>query len=531
MEYTIGSLPEQPLWPQDCTNSSPKGRLPSGRERTSGVGRTLQAGTGLQAQEPKLTAPEVGGPMDPRTGYLDIDRSRAHVLLVEDDRPLARLLGSYLQEQGYPVTCTYDASEALSLLVRRSPEIILMDLALPPSNRVEEGIRLMEQSLRHLPQTKVIVMTGEGTLETALSCVRSGAEDYLVKPVNPSVLAVVLERALKRQRIEKLAAALKAEKSAENRLGRIVGRSFLMQRVFDEIRSAAQRDVNVLILGESGTGKGLVARTIHDLSSRRNGPFVQVNCTALSEGVLESELFGHEKGSFTGAIRDSMGHFESARGGTLFLDEIGELPSWIQVKLLHAVEEKEIKRIGSNRPIRVDTRILAATNIDMSAQVKERRFRPDLYYRLSTMKILLPPLRKRDQDIVLLADLFLSEHREAKYPGFSLAAYEKLLQYDWPGNVRELWSVIYRVALKAPPGNWIEPHHLQLDSDPEEMARETPPASLEEKTKTYERALILTALSRHKGNVSRTAQELRLTRSGLHKKIIRFGIRREEYLP
>lgn len=468
--------------------------------------------------------------MELQPGYLEIDRSRAHVLLVEDDRSLAGLLGSFLQEQGYPVTCTHDAPEALALLVRRSPEVILMDLALPPSNCVEEGIRLMEQSLRHLPQTKVIVMTGEGTLETALSCVRRGAEDYLVKPVNPSVLAVVLDRALKRQRIEKLAAALRAEKTTESRLGRIVGRSFLMARVFDQIRSAAQRDVNVLILGESGTGKGLVARTIHDLSPRRSGPFVQVNCMALSEGVLESELFGHEKGSFTGAIRDSIGHFESAKGGTLFLDEIGELPPWIQVKLLHAVEEKEIKRIGSNRPIRVDTRILAATNVDMSAQVKERRFRLDLYYRLSTMKIVLPPLRKRDQDIALLADLFLAEHREATYPGFSLAAYEKLLQYDWPGNVRELWSVIYRVALKAPPGSWIEPHHLELDSDPEEMARETPPASLEEKTRTYERALILAALSRHKGNVSRTARELCLTRSGLHKKIIRFRIRREEYL-
>lgn len=469
--------------------------------------------------------------MDPQTGYLDIDRSRAHVLLVEDDRSLAGLLGSFLQEQGYPVTCTYDAPEALALLVQRSPEVIVMDLALPPSNRVEEGIRLMEQSLRHLPQTKVIVMTGEGTLETALSCVRRGAEDYLVKPVNPTVLAVVLERALKRQMVEKLAALLKAEKISQGRLGRIVGRSFGMQRVFEQIRSAAQRDVNVLLLGESGTGKGLVARTIHDLSPRRSGPFVKVNCTALSEGVLENELFGHEKGSFTGAFRDSIGQFESAKGGTLFLDEIGELPPYIQAKLLHAVEDKEIKRIGSNRPIRVDTRILAATNIDMNAQVKEKRFRTDLYYRLSTMKIVLPPLRKRDQDIVLLAELFLQEHKEAKYPGFSLEAYQKLLQYDWPGNVRELWSVIYRVALKAPPGSLIEPHHLELDSDPEDLALETPPAGLEDKIRTYERALILAALSRHKGNVSKASKELRLTRSGLHKKIIRFKILKEEYLP
>jgi transcriptional regulator with PAS, ATPase and Fis domain len=230
-------------------------------------------------------------------------------------------------------------------------------------------------------------------------------------------------------------------------------------------------------------------------------------------------------------LRDSIGKFAFATGGTLFLDEIGELPPYIQAKLLHAVEDKEIKRIGSNRPIRVDTRILAATNIDMSAQVKEKRFRTDLYYRLSTMKIVLPPLRKRDEDIVLLADLFLKEHKEAKYPGFSMEAYEKLLQYDWPGNVRELWSVIYRVALKAPAGSWIEPHHLELDSDPEELARDTLPASLEEKIRTYERALILAALSRHKGNVSKASKELRLTRSGLHKKIIRFKIRKEEYLP
>jgi two-component system response regulator AtoC len=464
-------------------------------------------------------------------GYLEVEKSNSQVLLIEDDPSLARILEAFLQEEGYPVTIAHNSPEALDALARCAPELILMDLALPPSNRVEEGIQLMEQSLRRVPSAKVVIMTGEGTLDTALSCIRRGAEDYLIKPINPSALSVILERALKRQRLERLTETLQKERSAGGKLGKILGSSFLMQRVFSQIHHAAQRDANVLILGESGTGKGLVAETIHDLSPRRNGPFVKVNCTALSEGVLESELFGHEKGSFTGAIRDKIGKFEYAHGGTLFLDEIGELPPWIQAKLLHAVEDKEIQRIGGNRIIRVDTRIMAATNINMNEQVKERRFRPDLYYRLNTIKILLPSLRKRDRDIPLLAEHFLQEHKDYRYKGFSLAAYEKLLKCEWPGNVRELRSVIYRAAGKAPVGGWIEHTHLEMDSDPEDTVQEEPPKELQAKLKQYERLVILGALNRHQGNVSRTAEELRLTRSGLHKKIIRLRIRKEEYLP
>ncbi|MEW6443594.1 MAG: sigma-54 dependent transcriptional regulator [bacterium] len=463
--------------------------------------------------------------------YLEVEKSKSAVLLVEDDPTLARILELFLREEGYPVTLARSSPEAVDALRISSPELVLMDLALPPSNQVGEGMELMEQCFRRVPQAKVIIVTGEGTLETALSCIRKGAEDYLIKPINPSSLSVILERALKRQKLERLTETLQKERSATGRLGKILGSSFLMQRVFAQVLHAAQRDANVLVLGESGTGKGLVAETIHDLSPRRSQPFVKVNCTALSEGVLESELFGHEKGSFTGAIRSKIGKFEYAHGGTLFLDEIGELPSWIQAKLLHAVEDKEIQRIGGNRPVRVDTRIIAATNINMSEQVKERRFRPDLYYRLNTIKVLLPPLRKRDRDIQFLAEHFLREHKEYRYKGFSLAGYEKLMQYDWPGNVRELRSVVYRAVGKAPTGGWIEPVHLEMETDPEEIAQEEIPGSLEEKLEQYERLVILGALSRHKGNVSKTAEELKLTRSGLHKKIIRLRIRKDQYFP
>jgi DNA-binding NtrC family response regulator len=210
-------------------------------------------------------------------GYLEVEKPNSKVLLIEDDRSLVRILEAFLKQEGYPVTIAHDSPEALDALTHSTPELILMDLALPPSNRVQEGIQLMEQSFQRAPCAKVVIMTGEGTLDTALACIRRGAEDYLIKPINPIALSVILERALKRQRLERLTEALQKERSANGKLGRILGKSFLMQRVFAQIQHAAQRDANVLILGESGTGKGLVAETIHDLSSRRNAPFVKVN--------------------------------------------------------------------------------------------------------------------------------------------------------------------------------------------------------------------------------------------------------------
>ena len=387
----------------------------------------------------------------------------------------------------------------------------------------------MEFCLRSAPPTKIVIISGEGTVDTAMACIRQGAEDYLVKPIDLEKLSVIFERALQRQKLEQWMATVRTERVEKARLGKLLGQSFLMQRVFAKIRHAAERDANVLILGESGTGKGLVAKTIHELSNRREKPFVKVNCTALSEGVLESELFGHRKGSFTGAIQNRVGKFEFSNGGTLFLDEIGEIPPRIQSKLLHAVEDKEIQRIGGNQPIRVDIRIIAATNSNIKELMNKKRFRADLYYRLNTIRITVPPLHTRDRDIQLLADDCLEELNDYRYKGFSLAAYERLMQHDWPGNVHELRSVIYRAMGGAPEGGWIEPHHLEMDTDPEEAAPETGPRSLKESLAHYERLVILTALSRNRGNVSKTAEELGITRSGLHKKIIRLHIRREEY--
>ena len=257
---------------------------------------------------------------------------------------------------------------------------------------------------------------------------------------------------------------------------------------------------------------------------------MKVNCTALYEGLLESELFGHEKGSFTGAVKQKMGKFEYATGGTLFLDEIGEIPPWVQAKLLHAVEDKEIQRIGGNRAIRVDTRIIAATNTNIKTQVQDKSFRLDLYYRLNMNEILLPPLRKRLEDIPLLSEEFLRENDHYHYKGLSLSSIEKLMQYDWPGNVRELRSVICRAAGKAPEGAWIEPHNLEIDSDLVETAREEEPESLQQKMENFERLIILGALNRNKGNISKTAEELALTRSGLHKKIARLQIGKDTRL-
>ncbi len=461
--------------------------------------------------------------------YPELEKSKTRVLVVEDDPSLCRILESFLREESYQVVSCNTAPEAAEQLNAESFHLILLDLALPPSNSVSEGLGLMEHCFRSARHTKVVIISGEGTVDTAMACIRQGAEDYLLKPIDLAKLSVIFERALRRQKLEQWIETIQGERSREARLGRLLGQSFLMQRVFDKIRHAAERDANVLILGESGTGKGLVAETIHDLSERSNKPFVKVNCTALSEGLLESELFGHRKGSFTGAIQNRIGKFEFSNGGSLFLDEIGEIPPRIQSKLLHAVEDKEIQQIGGNKPIRVDIRIIAATNSDIKELMDRKRFRADLYYRLNTIMITVPPLRTRDRDIQLLADDCLREFNHYRYRGFSLTAYERLMQHDWPGNVRELRSVVYRAMGGAPEGGWIEPHHLEMDTDPEEEASETGPRSLQESMTHYERLVILTALSRNRGNVSKTADELRITRSGLHKKMIRLGIRKEEY--
>jgi DNA-binding NtrC family response regulator len=471
-----------------------------------------------------------GRMMDTPCTYPEVDKEETTILVIEDDPSLARLLESYLQQQSYQVTSCHTAPEAKAYLTREIPDLILLDLALPPTNKVSEGLDLMTYCLRNAPSAKLIIITGEGTVDTAMACIRKGAEDYFEKPIELEKLSVICERALQRQKLEAWMEVLNRQRVAEAQLGRLIGQSFPMQQVFAQIRQAAARPANVLILGESGTGKGLAAETIHALSDRNEKPFVKVNCTALSEGLLESELFGHKRGSFTGALRNNLGKFEYADGGTLFLDEIGELPTWIQAKLLHAVEDKEIQRIGENRPIRVNTRIIAATNTNMKEQVAKNMFRRDLYYRLETIKIVMPPLSKRDWDIPLLSDEFLREFNQYRYKGFSLSAYEKLYQYNWPGNVRELRSVIYRTMGKAPEGGWIESHHLELDCDLEDTLHENGPRTLRESLERYERTLLLAALRRNCGNVTRTAEDLQLTRSGLHKKIIRFRIRKHEYL-
>jgi len=472
----------------------------------------------LNPKRPKLDD------MKEANGYLEVEKRNASLLIVEDDQSLNRILESYLREEGYQVKTCLTIPSAEEMIRTESQHIILADLALPPTCDVQDGLRFMKLCLQTVPHTKVVVITGEGTMDTAISCMRQGAEDYLVKPVNLSALSVILERALKHRMLEQHMEALLQKRLEKARLGSILGESFLMQRVFDKVRLAAQRDDNVLVLGESGTGKGVVAQMIHDLSRRRDRAFVKVNCTALYEGLLESELFGHEKGSFTGAVSRKTGKFEYAKGGTLFLDEIGEIPPWIQAKLLHAVEDKEIERIGGNQPIRVDTRIIATTNTNIRTQVEEKQFRLDLYYRLNTVEILLPPLRKRLEDIPLLAEHFVFENNRYHQKGLTLAALEKLMQYDWPGNVRELKSVISRAAGKAPEGGWIEPQHVEIDNDPEDSLQGERAQSLQKQLEAYEKLVIQRTLQRHQGNVSRAAAELDLTRSGLHKKISRLRI-------
>jgi len=450
---------------------------------------------------------------------IEISPEKIKILIIEDEAALARTIKGLIEHKGYQIEIALDSIEGTEKLDELKPDLVLLDLALPPTDTIEEGMKIFSRCVDSEMDLKVIIITGEGTMESALSCIRQGAEDFLIKPVDPRILEVIIERTLKKQALERKIKEFHERAFEMSHHGEIVGKSFLMQKVYKEIESAAQSEVNVLILGESGTGKGMVARAIHDQSPRHRGPFVKVNCTALSEGVLESDLFGHEKGSFTGAYREKVGKFEYASGGTIFLDEIGDLSPAIQAKLLHAVEDKEIQRVGGNRTIRIDTRVITATNAEIKERMEERAFRKDLYFRLNTLTIMMPPLRKRIDDIPLLADHFLSQFNTKGIRGFTDAAYAALIHYNWPGNVRELRSIIEVAIINMPSNGTISPAVLKLENVDPYAVLDEPALSLKEQTRNYEKIVIRRVLERFGGKVAQAARVLGLTRSGLHKKI------------
>lgn len=367
------------------------------------------------------------------------------ILVVDDDADMRELVHDMLKDRGHQVTTAGSGQEALKLLGEEDYAVVLTDLRM----KGMQGIELLSEIRRTKPDVGVILMTAFGSVETAVEAMRHGASDYLTKPVRKDELIRVVERVIRETSLRREVSRLRREVHKEYSFHQILGKSKAIQAVFDLIRRVADSPTNVLITGESGTGKELVAKAIHYNSDRKDAPFVPVNCAAIPEPLLESELFGHMRGAFTDAKMDKRGLFEEAQKGTLFLDEISELPLMLQAKILRAIQEKEIRRVGANKPIAVDVRIIAATNLNLTEEVKAKRFRDDLYYRLNVIELKLPPLRERREDIPLLVDAFLKKcaaSRGKEVKGVSESALAMLMDYAWPGNVRELENIIERAV-------------------------------------------------------------------------------------
>jgi len=367
------------------------------------------------------------------------------ILVVDDEREMRELVRDVLTDRGHRVEVVSDGREALKLLADTEFNVVVTDLRM----KGIQGLELLTEIKRTYPAVNVILMTAFGTIETAIEAMKHGATDYMVKPVKTDELVRVVERAVREAGLREEVERLRREVHREYSFHQILGKSKPMRDVFDLIRRVADSPTNVLITGESGTGKELVAKAIHYNSERRDSPFIPVNCAAIPEALLESELFGHVKGAFTDAKNDKRGLFEEAHKGTLFLDEISELPLLLQAKLLRAIQEHEIRRVGATRSVAIDVRIIAATNLRLAEEIKVKRFREDLYYRLNVIEIALPPLRERREDIPLLVDAFLKrcvESSRKPVRGMTESALALLIDYAWPGNVRELENVIERAV-------------------------------------------------------------------------------------
>jgi two-component system NtrC family response regulator len=466
---------------------------------------------------------------------------RNTLLIVDDEEAILKQL-EWAFKQDFDVVTAASCESALSAVKEHRPGIMILDLSLSPGAARLEGFDVLESALGLIPTLKVIVITGHDERENALEAVGKGAYDFYAKPVVIEELRVLLRRASYLLSLEEELAALRRKGGEGHEFEGIIALSDRMISVFETVKRVAPADVAVLITGESGTGKELVASAVHRRSPRRGKPFVPINCGAIPENLLESELFGHEKGSFTGAHASCPGKFEVADGGSIFLDEIGELPQNLQVKLLRFLQDRMIERIGGRQPIKVDVRIMAATNRDLGAMIAERTFREDLFYRINTISIDLPPLRERGEDILLLAMHFLNRYNREyakNLRGFGDAAQRALYRYPWPGNVRELENRVKRAVIMAP-GKVIRPEDMDLppaDAPPDDPAAgasrpgDTASGSaapgartLREARDEVERTFVTRALLASAGNVSAAAQELGVSRPTLHDLMKKHGI-------
>lgn len=453
---------------------------------------------------------------------------KARILVVDDDPDIATMLEDRLQASDYGTLIAQDGMQAIELIEQEAPQLMLLDLDMPRLTGLEVLKRLPK--IRAAEDLPVIVMTAHGSIESAVEAMKNGAYDFLTKPLDKDHLLLVIQKALERDSLKRQVACLKSE--VDGRYTSIIGTSPNIRSVMEAAQRAAKSDAGVLLLGESGTGKELFARSIHQWSPRRVNPLIVINCVALTETLLENELFGHERGAFTGADRLQKGKLEMADGGTVFLDEIGDMSLALQAKLLRVLQDREFHRVGGTRLVSVNIRIIAATNKDLKQAVKNGHFREDLYFRLNVITLTLPPLRDRPDDLPLLAKFFLNRHaKEAKRHGmmFHPEAMNVMMQYTWPGNIRELDNVIARAVILSPT-EIIEPDLLAMDAAgllrQESLTYVSLPyhRSMEE----HSRHIIDQALKQSEGNQTKAAERLRLQRTYLARLIKQQKIRQEE---
>ncbi len=451
------------------------------------------------------------------------------LLLVDDDAAFRKVYGGLLRDAGHEVVEAADRPSARAAVEARAFPLVLLDLMLPPDGSVSAGLEQLEALLAARPGTKVLVISGAGDTRHSLEAIRLGAYDFLTKPVDPDVLLVVVQRAMARIALERQVEALQSSLAHAGGDSAMVGQSVSFLGAVSLAERIAASDLPVFVTGENGTGKELLARSIHLKSRRRAGPFIPVNCGALPENLLESALFGHVKGSFTGATRDHRGLFSEADGGTLFLDEIGDMTPSLQVKVLRALETGDFLPVGADRPVHVDVRLVSATNKDLGKMQQAGTFREDLYWRIKGVQVHLPPLRERTADLPLLARHFLNQCAHLCPDGrpklLSDAAVEALLAHPWPGNLRELRHEMQRATVLAGARREVQPEDLSF-SGAERLQAPVAPGNLtlQQKVEALERREIEEALRRCGGNRTHTAEALGLSRQGLLKKLERFGL-------
>jgi two-component system response regulator HydG len=454
------------------------------------------------------------------------ERVRGTVLVVDDEANARRGMKALLEQEGFTVSTAADGAEALDLLASGSFDVVVTDLKMP---RID-GLELLKRARQTYEDLPVVMVTAHGAVESAIAAMKAGAEDYLEKPVQIDELVVVLERVLRNRKVRDEVRALRGRLEERFRPANLIGDSSPMQTVFKVIGQVAPTRASVLITGESGTGKELVAQAIHQASPRKHGPFVKLHCAALAETLLESELFGHEKGSFTGAMGRREGRFKQADGGTLFLDEIGEIPMSTQVKLLRFLQERTFERVGSNETLKVDVRVIAATNRRLEEEVREGRFREDLYYRLNVVSIEMPPLRVRPGDILVLAEHFLKKYAAEngkQIRGFSPEAITQLSEHGWPGNVRELENVIERSVVLCE-GDQITPQCLPVSlNTPHRAVVRIPGSTFAE----IERHAILSTLEAVGGSTTRAARMLDISVRTIQYRLHEYGLARRPNTP